>query len=91
MSDITAADRPIVCQLESAVGGHSRPKLAVPAMSGLAPLATGSPRSAQAGSCTSDERFDRVENELRYCNMKFGPMSPVGQTQGKQISSGMPH
>src|SRR6266481_929894 len=40
-SDITAADRPIVCQLESAVGSHSRPKLAVPAMSGLPPLATG--------------------------------------------------
>src|SRR5258708_10162181 len=40
-SDIAAADQPIVCQLESAVGGHSRPKLAVPAMSGLPPLATG--------------------------------------------------
>ena len=39
-SDIAAADQPIVCQLEFAVGGHSRPKLAVPAMSGLPPLAT---------------------------------------------------
>src|SRR6478736_2369774 len=49
-SDVTAADRPIVCQLESAVGGHSRPKLAVPAMFAVGTRVTSRPphRSVRA-------------------------------------------
>ena len=33
------------------------------------------PRSEAAGSCASNECFDRAENRLRYCNIRCWPMS----------------
>ena len=54
----------------SAAYGSNSTKLGRPHHLRLPPISDRLPLARHAGSCASDERFDRGGNELRYCNMK---------------------